>query len=304
MTKSPEGVWSVTVGPLPAEVYAYSFDIDGASVADPLNKHVKLAARGASQSLISITGDRPQLHEPKDVPHGAVQEVWYQSKTAGDLRRFFVYTPPNYDARSAAGYPVAVLLHGAGNAESNWEEIGRANFIIDNLLAENKVKPMLLVMPFGHTVPQNAPNASENNRLFEKELLADIMPAVTARYRVAAGAKNRAVAGLSMGGMQALAIGLHHPDEFAWIGVFSPIMERDFEQRYAAELASADTLNKKLSLLWVGCGLQDQLLPGTHTIRDALAKNRIKHFYRESEGFHSWVVWRKYFAEWSTQLFR
>jgi enterochelin esterase-like enzyme len=302
MTKDAAGVWSATVGPLPPEVYAYSFVIDGVAIADPSNKDVKFSARGPSESLISVPGPAPQLHEPRDVPHGGVQENWYQSKTAGELRHYFVYTPPGYDARAA--YPVLVLLHGAGNAETNWRDIGRAHFIIDNLLAERKVKPMLLLMPFGHTVPQGAPNARENNALFEKELLTDILPSFESRYKVGPGGKNRAIAGLSMGGMQALAIGLRNPDRFGWTGVFSPIMERDFDQRYAGQLASAGDLNRKISLLWVGCGLQDQLFPGTEALHATLLKSGVKHEYHTGEGFHSWVVWRKHLAEFAQKLFR
>jgi len=303
LVKSDDGIWSATVGPLPGEVYAYSFNIDGVTVADPQNPQVKLAARGASQSLVAIPGAPPQIHDPRDVPHGTVQENWYHSKTIGELRHFYVYAPPNYDARSAAGYPVLVLLHGAGNAETNWQAIGRANFIIDNLLAEKKVKPMLLVMPFGHALPPNAPDQQRNNIAFEQDLLRDIIPAVESRYRVAPGARNRAVAGLSMGGMQALAIGLRNPDKFAWIGVFSPIMERDFENKYAAELAASDMLNKQLSLLWVGCGSEDQLFKGTQALHETLTRRSVKHEYHATAGRHSWVVWRKYLAEMAPALF-
>ena len=181
---------------------------------------VKLAPRGAGESRSRYPGDPPRLHDPRDVPHGSVQENWYYSKTLNhELRHFYVYTPPGYDARSAAGYPVLFLLHGAGNSETNWQSIGRANFIVDNLLAEKQVKPMLLVMPFGHAVPQNGPDQARNNSLFEQDLVTSIMPALESSYRVAKGARNHAIAGLSMGGMQALAIGIHNPDLFAWIGV-------------------------------------------------------------------------------------
>jgi enterochelin esterase family protein len=306
MTKDDAGLWSATVGPLPSEVYAYSFSIDGVTVADPQNSSVKLSARGASQSLVAIPGQPPAVHDARNVPHGVVQENWYHSKTlGGELRHFFVYTPPGYDARSAAGYPLLVLLHGSGNAETNWQSIGRANFILDNLLAEKKARPMLLVMPFGHAVPVGEPGQERNGILFEQDLLEDILPAAEARYRVAPGAKNRAVAGLSMGGMQALAIGLRNPDKFNWVGVFSPIMEREFEQKYAKEFGDATGMNEKLSLLWVGCGTEDQLFRGTQALHAALTKSQIKHSYREtSGGRHSWVVWRQYLAELAPLLFR
>lgn len=297
------GTWSVTVGPLPREVYAYSFAVDGLTIVDPQNTAVKLSARGATQSIVTIPGNPPGIHDVRDVPHGAVSEHWYPSKTLSAVRHMFVYTPPGYD-RSRDNYPVLVLLHGAGNAESNWVSMGRANVILDNLIATQAAKPMLLVMPFGHAVPQGAPNESENNRLFEAELLTDILPFVDAHYRTARGAANRGVAGLSMGGMQALALGLRQPDVFGWIGVFSPIMERDFETRYEKELATGAALNKKLSWFFVGCGTEDQLFKGTAALHDTLTARGITHAYRTGEGRHSWVVWRKHLAEVAQKAFK
>jgi enterochelin esterase family protein len=297
------GVWSVTVGPLPREVYAYSFVVDGLTIVDPQNTAVKLSARGATQSIVSIPADPPGLHDVRDVPHGAVQEHWYASKTLKSLRHMFVYTPPGYE-RGRDSLPVLVLLHGAGNAESNWISMGRANVILDNLIATKAAAPMLLVMPFGHAIPQGAPNESENNRLFESELLTDILPFVDATYRTARGAAKRGVAGLSMGGMQALALGLRHPDVFGWVGVFSPIMERDFETRYEKELAGGAALNKQLSLFFVGCGTEDQLFKGTAALHDTLTARGITHAYRTGEGRHSWVVWRKHLVEVAQKAFK
>jgi enterochelin esterase-like enzyme len=306
MTKDEGGVWAVTVGPLPREVLSYYFTVDGVGVADPQNPVVKLAAHGAAQSLVSIPGDPPRLHDIRDVPHGTIQENWYRSKTlGGETRRFFVYAPPGYDSHAAGGYPVFFLLHGSGNSETNWEAIGHANFIIDNLLAEKKVKAMLLVMPFGHAVPQGSPDQPRNNILFEQDLLNDIIPAVESTYNVAAGGKYRAIAGLSMGGMQALAIGLRHPDKFAWIGVYSPVTEPDIPQRYAAELAQADSLNRNLSLLWVGCGTRDPLFTRTQAVDQTLTQHSIKHEFHAAEGAsHSWILWRANLEEMAQRLFR
>ena len=160
-------------------------------------------------------------------------------------------------------------------------------------------------MPFGHAVPQNGPDQARNNALFEQDLLSDIMPAVEANYRVAKGPRNRAVAGLSMGGMQALAIGLHNPGQFAWIGVYSPIMEQDFETRYEAQLADAAALNKKLAVLWIACGTQDNLFRGAKALDETLTKRGVHHEFRPTQdGRHSWVVWREYLAEMAPTLFR
>ncbi|HKE21411.1 MAG TPA: alpha/beta hydrolase-fold protein [Bryobacteraceae bacterium] len=306
MTRDESGVWSVTVGPLPREVMAYSFTIDGVTVADPGNPLVKFAANGAAQSLVVVPADPPSMHDIRDVPHGIVQENWYHSKTlGGEARRFFVYTPPGYDARLRGGYPVFVLLHGSGNAETNWEAIGRANFILDNLLAEKRARPMLLVMPFGHAVPFGSPDSGRNNALFEQDLLNDIMPALEARYGVAAGAKNHAVAGLSMGGMQALAMGLRHPDQFSWIGVFSPVTESDIPQRYAEQLKQADLVNRNLSLLWMGCGTLDNLFKRTQTVDEILSHNGIHHEFHPAEGGrHSWILWRANLEEMAQRIFK
>ena len=204
MTRDDADVWSVTVGPLPSEVLAYSFTVDGLIIADPQNIAVKLAANGAAQSLVTIPGNPPRVHDIRDVPHGIVQENWYRSRAAGgQTRHFFVYTPPGYDPRLAAGYPVMVLLHGAGNSETNWESIGRANFILDNLIADKRALPMLLVMPFGYILPPGGDLAAQQRTL---------RAGPTGRYHARArgtvqhgeGRQNRAIAGLSMGGMQAL----------------------------------------------------------------------------------------------------
>jgi len=306
MTRDDAGIWSVTVGPLPSEVLAYSFTVDGVTVADPNNSAVKLAANGAAQSLVAVAGNPPRLHDIRDVPHGTVQENWYHSKVLdGRTRHFFVYTPPGYDPRRPEGYPVLVLLHGAGNSETNWESIGRANFILDNLIAEKRAVPMLIVMPFGHILPPGGSDLSRNNELFDQDLVESIMPAVESHYHAAPGARNRGVAGLSMGGMQALEIGLRHPDRFAWIGVFSPVTEPDIAGRYAQQLAQADKLNRSLSLLWVGCGTQDNLFQRTKSVDEVLTAHGIRHEFHPAEGArHSWVLWRENLAELAQAAFR
>ena len=305
MTRDDAGMWSVTVSPLPSEVLAYSFTVDGLIIADPQNIAVKLAANGAAQSLVTIPGNPPRVHDIRDVPHGTVQENWYRSRAAGgQTRHFFVYTPPGYDPRLAAGYPVMVLLHGAGNSETNWESIGRANFILDNLIADKRALPMLLVMPFGHILPPGG-DLRPNNALFEQDLLDDIMPALETRYNTAKGARNRAIAGLSMGGMQALAMGLHHPDRFAWIGVFSPVTEPEIAQRYGEQLAKTEQLNGALSLLWVGCGTLDNLFQRTKGVDDVLSVRGVRHEFHAVEGArHSWVLWRENLAELAQRAFR
>lgn len=315
LVKDDSGVWSVTLGPLDPDLYSYSFSIDGVTTIDPRNPRVKLGSRTSNASLVDVPGTPPRLDEERDVPHGAVEVNWYKSAAVGTTRRFFVYTPPGYGRESAARYPVLYLLHGNGDTEGEWTWVGRANLIVDNLLAERKARPMLVVMPFGHAVnpnDQTPESRGQNMKLFEQDLLKDVLPRVEARYRVAAGPKNRAIAGLSMGGGQSLNIGLSNLAVFGSIGVFSAGAggggargpSEEFASRYAALLADPEGTNKKLRLLWIGCGEQDFALAGAEAVSGALEKHKIRHTLRKTAGAHTWTVWRRYLAELVPLLFR
>ena len=236
--------------------------------------------------------------------------TWYKSATVGSTRRFYVYTPPDYDKNAAARYPVLYLLHGSGDTEGEWTWLGRANLIADNLLAEGKARPMIIVMPFGHTTSGSdfsPASLSQNMKLFEQDLLKDVLPRVESKYRVAAGPKNRAIAGLSMGGAQSLNVGLGNLGTFGAIGVFSAGLfgnDANFQARFGPLLADAEATNKKLSLFWMGCGRQDSLFEGAQALSEILDKHRIKHIFRKTEGAHTWLVWRRYLAEILPLLFR
>lgn len=230
---------------------------------------------------------------------------------AGFLSTF----PPGYDKDPSTHYPVFYLLHGSGDTEGEWPWYARANFIMDNLLADGKIRPMLVVMPFGHTVPANdltPESRPRNTQLMEDDLLKNIIPAVESRYRALPGPKNRAIAGLSMGGGQAINVGLANLDTFSWIGVFSagangggaPRDTKGFETKVAGVLADAAATNKKISLLWIGCGREDATMKSAEQLTGILDAHKIKYTFRQSDGAHTQRVWRRYLAELAPQLFR
>ncbi len=305
MTRDSEGVWSVTIGPLDPTVYIYSFSVDGVTMADPVNPNVKLRAR-TSASMVEVPAGSPALWEARDVPHGAVQINWQKSTViAGETRWIWVYTPPGYEKESKLRYPVLYLFHGSNDTAGGWTLAGHANFILDNLLAEKKAVPMIIVMPFGHAVPFGARGGQGNNTdLYEKYVLQDVMPLVESKYRVRPGRENRAIAGLSMGGGQTIAIGFRHLDLFSAIGAFSAAIPADFEKDFAQAIANPKDVNAKLKVLWFACGRQDSLFERSQKFSDLLDSRQIKHTFRPSEGAHVFKVWRLYLSEFAPLLFR
>ena len=300
LAKDDSGVWSVTLGPFEPSIYIYSYTVDGVAMADPINPRMKLRA-STSASLLEVTGDPPAFWEPRDVPHGAVEINWQKSKAInGETRAIWIYTPPGYQKNSQR-YPVLYLLHGSNDTAAGWTTAGYANFVLDNLLAEKKATPAIVVMPWGHATPFGTQG---NDPLFEKYLLEDVIPTVEARYRVAPGRQNRAIAGLSMGGGQSLRIGLGHLDLFSAVASFSGAIPQDFETRFADLLAKPDATNAKLKVLWIGCGEQDSLFPRSKNLSELLAKKQVKHVFRATEGVHNYTVWRKYLAELAPLLFK
>lgn len=293
MVRDAKGVWSVTVGPLAASVYIYSFTVDGLTIADPVNPRMKLRAR-TSASMVEVPSETPTPWQPRDVPHGSVTIHWQHAKALnGEPRAFWVYTPPGY-AQSKKRYPVLYLFHGSNDTAGGWVLAGHANFILDSLLAERKAVPMIIVMPFGHAVPFGSPREvqAKNSQLFEDYVLGDVMPYVEKEYRVTAA---RAIAGLSMGGGQALHIGLRHAKLFPALGAFSAAIPEN-----VADLLPA----APPKLLWFACGRQDFLLERSRSFDKLLAQRQITHVYRETEGPHTYSVWRQYLAEFAPLLFR
>ena len=253
-----------------------------------------------------LPAESPGIWEARDVPHGSVEINWQKSTAInGETRWFWVYTPPGYEKNAAQRYPVLYLFHGSNDTAGGWTLAGHANFILDNLLAEKKAVPMIIVMPFGHAVPFGARGGQVNNTdLYEKYVLKDVMPLVESKYRVKPGRENRAIAGLSMGGGQTIAIGFRHLDLFSSIGAFSAAIPGDFEKEFAQTIANPKDVNAKLKVFWFACGKQDSLFERSQKFSDLLDAHQIKHTFRPSEGAHVYKVWRLYLSEFAPMLFR
>lgn len=306
LTKDEHGIWSVTLGPFEPSIYIYNFTVDGVVIPDPVNPRIKLRAR-TSASMVEVRDDTPAFWEAHNVPHGAVEINWEESKAIGrETRAIWIYTPPDY-AQTTRRYPVLYLLHGSNDTAAGWTMAGNANFIMDNLLAEKKAVPMIVVMPFGHATPFGEPvppGGITNDALFEKYLMEDVVPAVERRYRVAPGRQNRAIAGLSMGGGQSLKIGLGHLDLFSAVASFSGAIPQDFETRFASLLQDGKTTNDRLKTLWIGCGRQDSLFSRSNNLAELLTKYHVNHVFYPTDGVHNYTVWRKYLAQYAPLLFR
>jgi enterochelin esterase-like enzyme len=318
MARDSAGVWSVTVGPLAPDVYTYAFNVDGVNTPDPLNPYVKTVASSGLATQVEVPGDGPQYYDARAVPHGLVSILQYDSKSLGVPRTAWVYTPPGY-AQGSTRYPVLYLLHGVGDTEIGWVLTGRANVILDNLIAEGRARPMVVVMPLGHPRPsiglgpdptaQGEPMAGLGPDMraaqIGKDLLEELMPAVERTFRVAREPDQRGIMGLSMGGAQTLRIGLNNLDTFHWVvALSSALVGDDVAGPFANVLGDAATVNRKLKLLHVTIGKDDFLLAGNRRFAEALTKAGITHTYREGEGAHTWRVWRRNLHEIAPLLFQ
>ena len=304
LAKGADGVWSVTIGPIEPDIYEYHFTVDGIDNLDQRNPVVKYNSRpNLIESVVEVPGPAPMFYDVQSVPHGTVSIKYYPSKATGTTRRAFVYTPPNYE-RSTAKLPVLYLLHGADGDETAWTQFGRANLILDNLIAEKKAAPMIVVMPFAYAYPWHVGAASDKQRAdFEKDLLTDLIPFVQSNYRVAADREHRALAGLSMGGGLTLAIGPRHLDTFSRLAVFSSGAGQAPEKTLADVGANAKNVNAQLKLLWIGVGTEDGAMVGAKRTSEFLTSAGIKHTYKTTPGAHTWIVWRKYLYEVAPQIF-
>jgi enterochelin esterase family protein len=279
-------------------VWEYSFQVDGLSMIDPANEWIK-PMHSPRTSILHLPADPPALYDFRNVPHGTVRSHAYHSKSLERLRHLSVYTPPGYDQETAATYPVLYLQHGSGDNQDTWTVHGKAHWIGDNLIAEGKAVPMLIVMMDGHA---QLPRGRENTQYFERDLLEDVMPFVESNYRVKADANHRALIGLSMGGGQSLTIGLNHADTFAWVGGFSASVPN--EETIGKALENIDATNGHLKLLWIACGKDDFLLERNKTFIELLDNKNIEHEWYLTEGNHSWPVWRGYLADVLPRLFQ
>jgi len=305
MTKGADGVWSVTTEPLEATGHLYWFNLDGIAIADPINPVIKLRQR-TSDSLVEIPSGSAELWDGRDVPHGSVVTEWQKSNVLGRTERMVIYLPPGYE-KGNTRYPILYLVHGSGDVPESWTNAGHANLILDNLIADGKAKPMIIVMPAGHAVPFSAGRGGpvSNNDLFEQYLTKEVIPTVESKYRVAAGAQNRALAGLSMGGGHTIYTGFKHPELFSTLGVFSPGLVRDFDTRYKDVVADPKAFNAKVRTVWVACGDNDTTVryPAVKAWEESLEKAGIHASFKTYQGAHTWPVWRSSIADFAPVLF-
>jgi enterochelin esterase family protein len=334
LTKGSDGVWSVTIGPLAPDIYTYAFNVDGVIALDPRNPNTKYGyGNFGPVSVVEVPGDGPSFYDVKDVPHGEVRIRPYTSKSLGVSRTVWVYTPPDYDR--GKDFPVLYLLHGAGDIESGWTMIGRANNILDNLIAEKKARSMVVVMPLGHTIQSfwtgpaktvpdpvftaMRPGSSLDDIIsammsgdgkgglgpFGRDVVEDVIPLVERTYKVSKRAEDRAVGGLSMGGGHSLNLAFAKPELFRYVVLMSPAVTGRVDQYYAGVMKNPDIVNKQFKLFWVGVGKDDTLTgPGDHAFAESLKKNGVKHTFVESDGRHEWTVWRHYLNDVAPLLFK
>jgi enterochelin esterase-like enzyme len=311
MQKDDKGVWSVTTAPLAPDYYGYSILVDGVRSIDPYNHWLKPNLIN-TENVVHVPGPASLPWELNDVPRGEVHVHFYKSAVADDQRNFFVYTPPGYDPTAKTTYPVLYLLHGYSDDASGWTLVGHANVIFDNLIAQGKVKPMMVVMPLGYGTMEiirlgwgawsHTDVRDRNFSNFQKALLTEVMPKVESEYRVTKDRNSRAIAGLSMGGSESLLTGLNHLDQFAWVGAFSSGgIPDEFEKDFPGLDAKA---NQQLRLLWIACGTEDRLITLNRNLRAWLKSKGVQTTDIETPGRHTWMVWRRNLAEFAGLLFR
>ncbi|MBN1305521.1 MAG: hypothetical protein JXA13_13870 [Anaerolineales bacterium] len=296
LTKDAQNIWSATTGPLEPAIYLYTFNVDGVQMADPNNPDNK----GISESLVTVPCEPPMPWELRNVPHGQVTQVLYYSQAFGTQRRYFVYTPPGYHENTDS-LPVLFLLHGYSDDDSAWTTVGKANLITDNLLADGKIKPMLIVMPYGqfdsHVVVDQALDPGFQEK-YEKQILMEIIPYIENTFRASPDPKHRAIAGLSMGGFQAAIIGVNHPERFSTVGMWSPVFFDDPSLLLARIAAAPDDLKHSFHYIHVGVGQKDSLIGCSFTIDKFLSEQDIDHEFTLTPGEdHTWIVWRSYLVD-------
>jgi enterochelin esterase-like enzyme len=312
LAKGADGVWTTTSSPLQPALHAYALEVDGTPVLDPLNSAVD-PSYVFQENEVTVPGP-PQPWDVGGVPHGVVHHHAYVSASITGLpdgiEDYYVYTPPGYDAAGGKAYPVLYLLHGWSAESNSWTHSGKANFILDNLIAQGKAVPMIIVMPLcygdigfvthGFDVWSDMAKVSNNLRRFSDALLTEIKPQVESAYRVSARRGDRAIAGLSMGGLESLAMGLNHPDMFGWVGGFSPaVVDDHYDNTFPA-------LDPKAAprLLWIACGTSDDLIKPFRNFATWLGTRGMHATVVETAGIHNWPVWRDDLVKFAPLLFR
>lgn len=294
MSRGQDGIWTATTPPLPPDLYGYNFVIDGVRTIDPRNP-VTRAVRPSAESIVAVRGEASPWFEAQAVPHGAVHLHWYHSAVLGQERPLYVYTPPGYEREGARTFPVVYLLHGAGEDVGGWANNAPLAPILDNLTARRLVRPMIVVMPLGHVGgdfrmagPQERERAID---LFARELRESIISFAEAHYRVSRARDSTAIAGLSMGGAQALRIGLAMPERFGAVGAFGPAISTERPEEACPEFFR-DRNAVGTTAVWLGCGRADSLRSASLAMRDALLARGVTPTFFETDGAHTWVTWR------------
>jgi len=314
LTKDDKGIWTGTAGPLKADIYSYSFTVDGVRTLDPQNTWLKPAINPPDMQF-AVPGHGIDVLNDVAVPHGEVHTVWYRSASLDQERRMHVYTPPGYNSGTQK-YPVLYLLHGGGDDDEAWTAVGRLNFIMDNLIAIGRAKPMIVVMPNGFVRDKTGELPPLSDRLIpaksapplEKDLFGDIMPWVEKNYRTALGGQNRAIAGLAVGGAQTLWIATQHSDQFAYVGIFSSGLDKErdpeFETRNAEFLNNPGKVNAEIKKIWIMYGTVDTNPQAEKDLSAELTKYGIHNELKESPGGHTWMNWRRWLADILPQMFQ
>ena len=334
LTKGDDGIWSATVGPLPPDIYTYAFNVDGVPTPDPRNPWLKLVASTGLTAQVEVPGEGLQYYDSKPVPHGLLQILTYESKATGATRQAYVYTPPDYTT-STRRYPVLYLLHGGGDLDPGWSMTGRAHIIMDNLIAEKKAVPMIVVMPLargggslglgpsgmspgiaaaGNIAPgagrgggggaPAAPTGPAPLSAFSQDFIGDLLPVIEKTFRVSSRAEDRAIAGLSAGGAATINLSFSRPDLFRYIVIMSA-GGQNVETLYPKFFANSAAAAKQMKLIWLGVGDADFALNGMNTLDETLKKNDITHTYRVSAGYrHEWRLWRPHLHEFAQLLFK
>jgi enterochelin esterase family protein len=319
MTKDPQGIWSVTVGTVKPDIYPYSFQVDGVTVMDPANVAFFPNERFKA-SLVDVPGNTPLIHAMRDVPHGSINYEYYPS-IEGTTGSLVVYTPPGYDQSPSKKYPVYYLISGTTDTEETFFKVGKTNLILDNLIAEGKAKPMIIVMPYGNiaarvaeqkggakpadpTVRDGA-DAVKRASDFATDLVSNVITYTEKNYRTIANRENRAIGGFSRGGGQTLRTAFGNMDKFAWVCAYSSYLSpQEMERSYPSIISSPANTNKQLKLLWVSVGSDDFLYKGTVEFMDYLKAKNVKFKSLITDGGHTWMNVKTYVAATTPLLFQ
>jgi enterochelin esterase-like enzyme len=308
LTKDSAGIWSVSLGPVKPDMYPYYFIVDGVRVADPRNTGI-FPNEGFQSSIVEITGSSPLIHTLQNVPHGTLSYRYYTSPELG-IRPVVIYTPSGYEKDTKTKYPVLYLLHGTTDTEETWSKVGRANVILDNLIAQGKAQPMIIVMPYGRAYPAISKTSGslrnwDNLQEFKKDFLNNLLPFVEQNYRVKTDKDNRAIAGFSGGGGETLFLGLNNPELFGWICGFAPgMLKEEFDRNNAVAFANPTLANQRLKLFWIGVGKEDGLYPVISEYLKVLDEKGIKHETFISDGGHTWMNCKVYLTTIAQKLFK